>query len=515
MNTSFNWTIGRRIGAGFTALIAILAVVGGICYERVVSISASSDELELRAMPGLVLLGQIESQVKENYLYTTQHIMATDAATKAAIDKELAEKSNLNTALYKDYEALIDEPDERAAYEQLTTRRNAYRDMRTKVLALSRSKQVAQVLQADQALNTELYPIYKDYVATLRSMVETSRVKGTRASSEIKQAVAQTRATVLVGVTAAIVLGIVMSFLITRRTRGVLGGVANELADGASQVSSASGEISRASQSLAQSSSELAASIEETSATLEEISSMTKRNAESAGNAREIANQTRTAAETGATGMQSMTSAMDAIKISSENTAKIIRTIDDIAFQTNLLALNAAVEAARAGEAGAGFAVVAEEVRSLAQRSTQAARETTEKIQDSIQKSEHGVSISAEVAKTLSEIVTRARRVDELVAEIASASKEQSTGVDQVVTAVSQMEKVTQSTAAGAEECASAAEQLNAQAIAQDSIVGQLRSLAGTTDHTHRTTEIGDDDAPPPVAKKTALAKTPRALAIR
>ena len=319
----------------------------------------------------------------------------------------------------------------------------------------------------------------------------------------------------LVGVAAAIVLGIVMSFMITRRTRGVLGGVANELADGASQVSSASGEISRASQSLAQSSSELAASIEETSATLEEISSMTKRNAESAGNAREIANQTRTAAETGATGMQSMTSAMDAIKISSENTAKIIRTIDDIAFQTNLLALNAAVEAARAGEAGAGFAVVAEEVRSLAQRSTQAARETTEKIQDSIQKSEHGVSISAEVAKTLGEIVTRARRVDELVAEIAAASKEQSTGVDQVVTAVSQMEKVTQSTAASAEECASAAEELNAQAIAQDSVVGQLRSLAGTTGHVHRTTEIGDDDAPPPVAKKPALAKTPRALAIR
>jgi methyl-accepting chemotaxis protein len=288
--------------------------------------------------------------------------------------------------------------------------------------------------------------------------------------------------------------------------------VANELADGASQVSSASGEISRASQSLAQGSSELAASIEETSATLEEISSMTKRNAESAGTAREVANQTRVAAETGTTGMQSMTSAMDAIKASSVNTAKIIRTIDDIAFQTNLLALNAAVEAARAGEAGAGFAVVAEEVRSLAQRSTQAARETSEKIQDSIQKSEHGVSISAEVAKTLAEIVTRARRVDELISEIASASKEQSTGVDQVVIAVGQMERVTQSTAAGAEECASAAEQLNAQAIAQDSIVGRLRSLAGTTGNAHGSGEA-EDKITPPAAKKSARANAPKALA--
>jgi methyl-accepting chemotaxis protein len=514
MNTSFNWTIGRRIGAGFMALIAILAIVGAICYERVVRINGFSDELEQRAMPGLVLLGQAESQVKENFINTTQHVMATEAVTKGSIDKELTEKSAQLSGIYKEYEALIDEPEERTAYDQLTLRRNAYRDMRTKVLTLSRSHVVAQVLQADSALNNELYPVYKQYVAALRSMVDDSRAKGTRASDEIRRAVMQTRLTVLVGVLAAIAVGLATAFLITRSTSGVLGAVASELADGAGQVSSASGEISNASQSLAQSSSELAASIEETSATLEEISSMTKRNAESAGTAREVANQTRVAAETGTTGMQSMTSAMDAIKASSVNTAKIIRTIDDIAFQTNLLALNAAVEAARAGEAGAGFAVVAEEVRSLAQRSTQAARETSEKIQDSIQKSEHGVSISSQVAKTLEEIVTHARRVDALVAEIASASKEQSQGVDQVVIAVQQMEKVTQNTAAGAEECASAAEQLNAQAIAQDSMVGRLRSLAGTTSHVDHSASPEDENNPAPTGKIAAL-KPSKALAVR
>ncbi|MFT3868284.1 MAG: methyl-accepting chemotaxis protein [Nibricoccus sp.] len=476
MAISSTWTIGRRIGVGFGSLILILAVVGGICYERVAHIKASADEMELHAMPGLMLLGQAESEVKENFINTTQHVMAGNTAEKTAIDKTLAEKSAKLTSIYKEYEKIIDEPAEKQAYDQLTSARNAYRDLRGKVLELSRKSQ--NDLAADM-LNAQLYPVYQNYISGLRGMVEAARSKGSAASGDINSAVAQTRAVVLTGVVAALVIGGVAGFLITRRTSGVLGHVAVELAEGASQLSSASGEINRASQSLAQGSSELAASIEETSATLEEISSMTKRNAESAGTAREIANQTRSAAETGSTGMQTMTAAMDAIKASSENTAKIIRTIDDIAFQTNLLALNAAVEAARAGEAGAGFAVVAEEVRSLAQRSTEAARETSEKIQDSIRKSEHGVSISGEVAKTLEEIVTRARRVDELVSEIAAASKEQSQGVEQVVTAVNQMEKATQTTAAGAEECASAAQELNAQAISQDAIVNRLRALSG------------------------------------
>ncbi|MFT3783167.1 MAG: methyl-accepting chemotaxis protein [Nibricoccus sp.] len=512
MASQTSWTIGRRIGVGFGCLILILGVVGAISYERVTHIEKSADEMKLRAMPGLMLLGQAESEVKENFINTTQHVMAAKPEAKAAIDKLLAEKSAKLTAIYKEYEGLIDEPSEKAAYEQLTAARNAYRDLRVKVLELSRK---AQNEAADEMLNGQLYPVYQAYIGGLRSMVDAARSKGNDAADDINQAVRQTRTVVSLGVGAALLIGCAAGLLITKRTSKALGGVAGELADGAAQLSSASSEINRASQSLAQGSSELAASIEETSATLEEISSMTKRNAESAGTAREIANQTRAAAENGSTGMQSMTAAMDAIKASSENTAKIIRTIDDIAFQTNLLALNAAVEAARAGEAGAGFAVVAEEVRSLAQRSTEAARETSEKIQDSIQKSEHGVSISGEVAKTLEEIVTRARRVDELVAEIAAASKEQSQGVEQVVTAVSQMEKATQTTAAGAEECASAAEQLNAQAISQDALVGQLRSLSGIAKgqaSSEQTAVAGPSFAEEPTAEAPKAQRSKLAL---
>ena len=206
---------------------------------------------------------------------------------------------------------------------------------------------------------------------------------------------------------------------------------------------------------------------------------MTKQNAGNAQKAKELAKQARQAADQGAQNVQTMNTAMGAIKISSDEIAKIIKTIDEIAFQTNILALNAAVEAARAGEAGMGFAVVADEVRNLAQRSAQAAKETAEKIEGAIAKTAQGVTISAQVAEGLTEILAKVRQVDELVAEVASASLEQSQGIEQVNTAVTQMDKVTQSNAASAEESASASEELKAQADTLKAAVQELMTLVG------------------------------------
>ena len=275
----------------------------------------------------------------------------------------------------------------------------------------------------------------------------------------------------------SVVIAVIVSVLTIRGITRVLRSTTDSLSIGAEQIAAAAGQVSGSSQSLAGGASEQAASLEETSSSLEEMSSMTKRNAQSANQAKEIAQHARQSADRSASSVAKLNSAMGELKSSSSEVAKIVKTIDEIAFQTNILALNAAVEAARAGEAGAGFAVVAEEVRSLAQRSAQAAKETANKIEAALVKSEEGARISEEVTTSLGGIIDHVRKLDGLISEIAQASSEQAQGIEQVNNAVSQMDKVTQSNAAAAEESASAAEEMNAQTAELNCLVGELLVL--------------------------------------
>jgi methyl-accepting chemotaxis protein len=282
-----------------------------------------------------------------------------------------------------------------------------------------------------------------------------------------------------------------------------------QLNQGAEQTSSAAAQVSESSQSLAEGASEQAASLEETSSSLEEMSSMTKRNAENAQNANELAQRARAAADKGAENMRAMSAAVDAIKVSSDDIAKIIKTIDEIAFQTNILALNAAVEAARAGEAGMGFAVVADEVRNLAQRSSQAAKETASKIANAISNTGQGVDISKKVDEALNEIVKEIRQMGELVAEVAGASREQTEGISQINTAMGQMDRVTQGNAAAAEECAAAAQELNSQSETMKLSVAALWKLAEGTAQISMTTEAPEATRHQPVSASVFKRRTP------
>jgi methyl-accepting chemotaxis protein len=253
----------------------------------------------------------------------------------------------------------------------------------------------------------------------------------------------------------------------------------SQVNEAVAQVSSASMQIATGSQSLAEGASEQAASLEEISSTLEELASMAKQNADNANQAKNLAEESRGSADSGVSSVGRMSEAIDTIKNSSDQTAEIIKTIEEIAFQTNLLALNAAVEAARAGDAGKGFAVVAEEVRNLAQRSATAAADTSRIIQGSVQNAENGVKIAAEVTRALDAINQSFNKVNDLVAEISAASGEQSTGIDQINISIAEMDKTVQSNAANSEESASAAEELSGQVESLHSMMTRFTVSGG------------------------------------
>jgi hypothetical protein len=307
------------------------------------------------------------------------------------------------------------------------------------------------------------------------------------------------------GVLAALV--ILLAWLLRRSVGAPIAGIVTSLRAMSEQTASAAGEVATAAQSLSQGATEQAASLEETSASMEEMASMTRQNAENSQTAAALMGEVDAKVQGSNAALGDMVASMASIQESSQQVAKIIKTIDEIAFQTNILALNAAVEAARAGEAGMGFAVVADEVRSLAQRSAQAARDTAVLIEQSIQRAQGGNARVEQVAAAIAGITESVTKVKGLVDQVSQASRQQSQGIDQVSQAISQMEKVTQTTAATAEESAAASEELTAQAQGSMQVVTRLEELVGAGTATMAAAEVSR----PKTGDERARAVTMRA----
>ncbi len=350
---------------------------------------------------------------------------------------------------------------------------------------LAEKKKEVSVLNDSHQKELELYIALVEKQKTQNSAMVTSARSLIAGAESLRQDAKNKMASVTVFsinllkgfVGGSLIAGILSAVFLVQNIIKVLSRVVDGLEQGSRQISAASFEVSSSSQSLAEGASQQAAALEETASSLEQISSMTKKNSANAQQAnsfmQEMDKEVRNASES----MQYLSKSMQDVAESSKETSKIIKLIDEIAFKTNLLSLNAAVEAARAGEAGQGFAVVAEEVRTLAMQSADAAKNTSDMIRDIVDKIHIGSGMIEETNKAFSRIAGNSVKGAQFVNGIADASMEQSDGIEQVNIAVSEMDKVVQQNAASAEESASASEELNAQAEEMQSMVDGLLVL--------------------------------------
>ncbi len=471
-----HWTISTRITLGGLILFAALIAVVGASLTGLRSLNSRITRIDQQVLPGISSIGVANGHFMNCYSSLLIAKETKDATARIA----LVDRANVHLGEAKKqlqaYEASMVADEDRANFRELTRRLDAYIVVRTQYIALLRA---GELEKATAFVVSTLEPANLTMREFFDTMITWNSRTGKGQAAEMQDVARTTLSAQVALALAGIVVCGAAGFVIIRSVKRALGGISGTLSEVATQIAEAASQVAAASDTLAQGSSEQAASLEETSASIEEMATMTKQNSDSSRNARDLSAENRTSADRGSQHMEQMRTAMGEIKASSHDIAKIIKTIDEIAFQTNILALNAAVEAARAGEAGAGFAVVAEEVRALAQRSAQAAKETAAKIEDAINKSERGVTISEDVAQVLHQIVEKTRNVDGLISSIATASQEQSQGIGQLNQSVSQMDRVTQTNASSAEQTSAAAQELTSQAGELMASVGRLQDLVG------------------------------------
>ncbi|MBD3221311.1 methyl-accepting chemotaxis protein [bacterium] len=471
-------TLAWRIGAGFTTLVILLLVIAVSTILGLRTVDRNTDA----ALHAHAIVDELTRR-------ETDHLNWSADLARLFLDEDVRSVS-VETDPHRCALGAWYDGDERRRAEAavpamapvLARLEEPHRRLHASGLEISRIYRAG-----DQAAIDRARDVYQreslEHLAEVRMLLEESRELAFEAAHEADAAsrasARRINTIVLVVSSLSLVLAIVVSVWLVRSTTGPLRRVIAGLQSGADQIDAAASELSDSSQTLASGATEQAASLEETSASLEQISSVSRASADKARRAYAVTEQALTATRDGRRTMSDMVASMDEIKRSSDETANIIKVIDEIAFQTNLLALNAAVEAARAGEAGKGFAVVAEEVRNLAQRSAEAARETSRLIESSVANTGLGAKNSHRVGEQLGQIESSIDELNQLNADVLRTAEEQSAGVAEIQNAMVEMERVTQCNASNSEETAAAGEELSSQSSVLLGFVQDLAAMVG------------------------------------
>ncbi len=549
-----NLKISTRLAGMFAVLIAALLAVVAVAWSQLAAVGAQTSEITDNWLPSVELVNQLDTDIAKARLIELRHVMAADAGAMATAEKTMEELQRSLDKLKKSYEPLISSPEERKLYEELLAGRKRYLQQTEKIFEASRKndKEKAVALLGGESLQ-----LFLATSETLQKLVDING-KGARVSSSTaKQIESNARIVLIAAATLAVVFAVLAAvWLIRSITRPLKQAVdaADRIAHGdlsgrieaqygdetgqllsslqrmqqslvatvgtvrqsAEGVASASAEIASGNNDLSTRTEQQASALEETAASMEELGSTVRQNADNARQANQLAVNASTVAEQGGQVVSEVVETMKEINASSGKIADIITVIDGIAFQTNILALNAAVEAARAGEQGRGFAVVAGEVRNLAGRCAEAAKEIKGLITTSVAQVEQGSALADKAGTTMIEVVNAIRRVTDIMGEISAASVEQASGVGQVGEAVTQMDQATQQNAALVEEMAAAASSLKSQAGDLVNAVAVFRleaSAAGKGDPAPAPRRVTAEKPRPRVALGSALPKASSLLA--